>query len=121
MKLIIINGPPAAGKTTIATPLASKLGIPLLAKDTVKEFLFDTLGTRDREWSKTLGKASSEFLYHLTGTLLSKGESIIIESAFEVKFAKPALQELINIYNPEVIEIYCTAKPAIIRKEIHST
>lgn len=44
MKLIIINGLPGTGKTTIAKPLASKLGFPLIAKDGIKEFLFDTVG-----------------------------------------------------------------------------
>jgi molybdopterin-guanine dinucleotide biosynthesis protein len=45
MTLVLVTGPPASGKTTLARPLASYLGLPLLGKDTIKEALFDALGT----------------------------------------------------------------------------
>ena len=70
MRLVIINGLPETGKTTITKPLSDTLGFPLISKDTVKEFVFDTIGVGDREWSKTLGKVSSEFLYSLADELL---------------------------------------------------
>ncbi len=108
MNLIIINGLPASGKTTIAKPLSTKLGIPLIAKDTIKEFLFDNLGINDREWSRTLGKVSNDFVYTLAETMMAAGQSVMIENAFERSFAQPRLQELIGRYQPNVIEIYCS-------------
>jgi predicted kinase len=116
MKLIIINGLPGTGKTTIAKPLADKLGLPLISKDTIKEFLFETIGVGDREWSKILGKASSEFLYKLTDDLLNNGKSVVIESAFEVSFARPAIQIYIEKYNPEIIEIYLKTDQSVRRQ-----
>lgn len=113
MKLIIINGSPGSGKSTLAKPLAKELDLPLIAKDTIKEFLFDQLGTSDRLWSRTLGKASNNFLYNLAGTMLSDGQSLIIESAFEKTFAVPSLLSIIKQYHPQVIEIYCTADSEI--------
>jgi glucokinase len=56
--VVLVNGIPGAGKTTLSRPLAAELGFPLLAKDTIKESLFDTLGVRDRAWSRQLGTAS---------------------------------------------------------------
>ena len=52
--LVVVTGAVASGKTTVAVPLARALGLPLLAKDTVKEALFDSLGTGDPDWSKRL-------------------------------------------------------------------
>lgn len=120
MKLIIINGLPGAGKTTIAKPLADRLKLPLIEKDSIKEYLFDTLGVRDREWSRTLGMASNDFLYSLASILLSRGESVIIENAFEVAFAKPRITAIVDQYGPEVFEIYCAANKDIRRSRFIS-
>jgi adenylate kinase family enzyme len=39
--LLIVTGPPGVGKTTVAEALAPRLGLPLLAKDDLKETLHD--------------------------------------------------------------------------------
>jgi predicted kinase len=67
--VVVVTGPPASGKTTLARPLAHHLGLPLLGKDTIKEALFDTLGTGDRAWSRRLGAASYAVLLALAREL----------------------------------------------------
>jgi predicted kinase len=69
MTLVLVTGPPASGKTTLARPLAHLLGLPLLGKDTIKEALFDTMGTGDRAWSRQLGAASYAVLLALARQL----------------------------------------------------
>ncbi|HEX8389921.1 MAG TPA: AAA family ATPase [Candidatus Saccharimonadales bacterium] len=116
MKLIIVNGLPATGKTLLSSQLSKSLDIPKIGKDDIKEFLFDKLGVRDREWSRSLGMASNDILYQLTDTLLSRDESLIVENAFEYQFAKPKFEKLIDKYNPEVYEIYCLTDKDVRRK-----
>jgi glucokinase len=60
--VVLVNGIPGSGKTTLSGPLANELGFPLLAKDTIKESLFDSLGVRDRAWSRQLGAASANII-----------------------------------------------------------
>ena len=59
----MVSGAPATGRTTLAREVARALTIPFLSKDLIKESLFDSLGTKAREWSKKLGLASIELLF----------------------------------------------------------
>ena len=56
---VMVTGLPGSGKTSLSTPLAEALSLPWLAKDTIKEALWDALGPGDREWGKRLGLASA--------------------------------------------------------------
>jgi hypothetical protein len=51
-----VTGPPATGKTTLAERISRELGLPLVAKDAIKERLYDTVGAGDRAWSQRLGR-----------------------------------------------------------------
>lgn len=80
--LIIVSGPPASGKSTLARQIARELGLPLLHKDGIKESLFDSLGWQDRAWSKRLGIATYRLLYYFVEVELAAGLSLVVESNF---------------------------------------
>ncbi len=80
--VIVVNGLPATGKTTLARQLADDLRMPLLAKDDIKETLFETLGWSDRAWSRRLGTATMALLYLLLEEQLRAGKPCIVECNF---------------------------------------
>lgn len=106
-KLILINGLPGVGKTTLQTQLAKDLNLPTMGKDTIKEFLFDQLGVRDREWSRVLGVAAIDMLHILAEQLVASGQTLIIENAFYKNFAAPQFKELSEKYGVPILEVYC--------------
>ena len=55
---VVVSGPPASGKTTLARAIAPAVGLPLIAKDTIKEALMAVLPVPDVAASRVVGRAS---------------------------------------------------------------
>ena len=105
--LVIFAGPPCSGKTTLARWLAKELVLPLVAKDDMKESLFDSLGWNDREWSKKLGRATIALMFYFVETELSAGRSLIVESDFDAQSATRTFLELKFKFPFEPLQIQC--------------
>jgi predicted kinase len=76
--VVLVNGLPGAGKTTLARALGPELGLPVFAKDAIKERLADILpGGVSPQWSQALGRASTELLWTL---LADSAPGAVLES-----------------------------------------
>ena len=107
--LVVVTGASCSGKTTLAEALGLEFSLPVVHRDVLKETLFDTLGPRDREWSRTLGAASYELLFSVLGTLLRAGCSCVVESNFEAGRHGDRLRGLCDRYGFTPVEILLTA------------
>src|SRR5438067_427180 len=105
--LVVVSGPPGAGKTSLGRQIALYLGLPFLNKDGFKEVLFETLGWSDRGWSRRLGRASMLLLFHATERLLAAGASVVIEANFDADLSCQELRTLQQRYAADACQIQC--------------
>lgn len=112
--VVIVNGPPGAGKTTIGKRIALDLALPFLSKDDIKESLFDTLGWKDRDWSRKVGYASIVVMFNVTEALLAAGKSLVVESAFHTEFDTPRFRELRSKYGCTLLQLYFEANEDVL-------
>jgi predicted kinase len=109
---VVVSGPPASGKTTIAVPLARALALPLVAKDTVKEALMDVLGAEDLERSRELGRATFAVIHALARSHLDTGAGLVLEANYSRGASEADLVPLVA--GSRAVVVHCWAPPEVL-------
>jgi predicted kinase len=102
--VVLVNGIPGSGKSTLCAALGPSLGFPVFAKDAIKETLFDTLGVADRAWSMKLGLASAKVIWAL---VWSSHGPVLIDSNIAPSTRKYFLEDASAAGVERIIEVWC--------------
>jgi len=103
---VLVAGPPGAGKSTVARPLAHRLGLTLLDKDAIKESLMGVLGPpASVEESREFGRAAVMALL----TVAATSPGAVLDSTFY-----PYTVEHLRALPGRLIEIRCVCPPEIV-------
>jgi predicted kinase len=119
LPVVLVNGLPGAGKTTLARTLSQALGLPLFSKDTIKETHADVLGSQppagwtQRRWNAALGAAASETMWAL---LAGAPAGAILESCWPVQSRHFAVRSLRAAGSRAAVEIWCDVPVEIARR-----
>lgn len=109
--LVVVSGAPATGKTAVAAALRDGLGLPLIAKDTLKETLGGALGVTGRGESRRLGAATFAVQFAVVGELLAHGISLISEGNF-------GAQWFASLPPARIVQLHLTAPQALLRERM---
>jgi len=118
--VIIITGPPCSGKSGIARELASRLRLPYVNKDDIKESLYDSLGWRNDEEAQRANDATYPLLFTFARALLEAGCSFIVESNFRPATMNNALRALLAPHCALVLQVHCTAPVPVLMERFRA-
>jgi predicted kinase len=115
--VIIVNGLPGTGKTTLARRLAADVRLPVFSRDSIYETLYDALDCHSNGLPPLLGTATFTLLYSVASSMIAAGQSVIIEGFF----GRPDLRtaeflQLQRRYDFEPFQILCKADGALLLK-----
>lgn len=97
---VVVTGPPASGKSTLSRAIADDLALPLLAKDTLKAALVESLGAEDVAASRRLGRAAVQALL----AVAREAGSGVLDSVWVDR--ERARRELAGLGKP-LVEVFC--------------
>ncbi|MEI9420070.1 ROK family protein [Mesorhizobium sp. Cs1299R1N1] len=107
-RAVLVNGIPASGKSTVSRGIADRIGWPLLALDTVKNPFLEVLGGADREFNRTLGRASYQAIWSLVGDAPA-GSTFIVDAWFGFQPRQVLEDHLRKAGVEHTVEIWCHA------------
>jgi predicted kinase len=100
--VVMVNGLPGAGKTTLATRLGAALRVPVVSKDAVKDALAAAVPAAP---PRTLGATAIEAAWSLVAGIAG---TVVLESWWfrprDLGFAEAAVR---RCGNPAVVEVWC--------------
>jgi glucokinase len=112
-RLLIVNGVPASGKSTLARAAAQALGWPILSLDTVKTPFLKELAPVDRLMNRTLGRASYNAIFDVIGAAPS-GSAFVMDAWFGFQPADVLSEGLSRAGVTDLAELWCHAPPEVI-------
>ncbi|MEQ5872237.1 AAA family ATPase [Sagittula sp. NFXS13] len=118
--VIIVNGVPASGKSTVSRYivsglLARDLGAVPLGLDTIKEALYPELGIGDREHNRMLGRASYAAIFNTIAEF--PDELVPVVDAWHGFQPRSVLEAHLTAARvSKVIEVWCSVSPEVARR-----
>jgi predicted kinase len=118
--VVLVNGVPASGKTTLARGLAGRLRLPLFSKDVIKDAHAEVFGPRppdgraQREWNRLFGAAANAAMWKL---LADSACGAVLESTWPAGETWSFVQAGLSAARVErPLQIWCEAPLAVARE-----
>lgn len=114
--LLVVSGPPASGKTTLAHALAQALHCPAVCRDEIKEGF--VAGTASQSFAPRRGdvvnQAATAAFFDVVDLLIQRGVALVAEAAFQHHRWAPRLSALNEVASVRVIN--CVANTQVVHE-----
>jgi predicted kinase len=114
--LIVVSGPAASGKTTLAHEIAHAVGCPAVCRDEVKEgMVHATPGFVPRSGDDDLTTRALPVFFGMLELLLTAGVTAVAEAAFQDQDWRPCLTPLLSLARFRIVHCAVDAEVAFQR------
>ncbi len=113
--LIIISGPSAVGKTTLAHRLAESLGCPAICRDEIKEGMVHGSSGFVPSPGDELTKRTFAVFFDVLRLLLRAGVTTVADAAFQDGNWRTGLEPLLGLAQLRIVHCYVPADVALSR------
>ena len=118
-RVVLVNGVPASGKSRLAKALSDRTGWPVLSLDGIKNPFLQHIGPVDRDFNRTLGKASYQAIWSVVAEAPA-GSTFIIDAWFGFQ-PKAQLENYIGAAKVgDVAELWCKV-PGLVAGERYAS
>jgi predicted kinase len=104
-RLVVVTGPPASGKTSVAEELAKRLELPFVSKDTFKERLYEHFGSGE-ELEERIDAAALAIVFSVAESQLRAGVSVAIESNFDADSDVGPIRQVAETTGAGVVQVH---------------
>lgn len=112
--IVIVHGPPAAGKSTLAAELSRALGMPVLSRDEVAEDLYDARAADSDVSLATIRHRAHDLFMDRLAIAAQDDVHLIAEATFDPDRGAERLGAVLGGTRARVVELFVDAPPDVL-------